>query len=428
MFKVTSKELESQIATLYARKTVLSITDIAERPKQNEDHTDESDSDLMSDDSTEKIHQFTRSELCRFVATLEDLRKSHPNVLWVCNYTVGTDLDLNDEEDKKSKQHAEKDRQQAFTEIALDKEVGDQHHNEEGGMLDEDESMTESTDGQSKAETLESKTEVCNIGSLQPSFWLKSDYQRLLAVHDNRLQGQGIIDLAIALYSFSVSQPIKAFSDCRGKLKSFFVDAKQLNLLLPDIAERGTEYKVCVMCRRAIEIRYKTASSDGSKRSKHLQGRRLTICGCAYCRECFLASAEQFADCGEPIQCRNCKRQVLARADCQNIVRPSQKDEKDPFQQDLINVYRKEWTNLLHKSERKYCSDILVGGGEYSGINTCPDCSSHTVFTASKTFFRCSAFHCPNIFCCTCRKVQSSLSDEQQKTCIGRKCKRLFED
>ena len=430
MFKITRKELENRITILYGRKTVLSINDIAERPKQSVDLTDESDSELTSEaTTTKKNYKFTRSELCRFVSTLEDFRKRHPNVLWVCNYAIETNLDQSKERNEKMEQHDETNSQLSSTETEVpDTEVGIRSHNEDKEMVDKDEdvSMAENNEENSKAATVKTESELNKTGSLQPSFWLKSDYQRLLAVHDNQLEGQGIIDLAIVLYSFSESQPIKAISDCRSKLKSFFLDAKQLNLLLPDRAEKGTEYKVCVMCRRAIEIRFTHDSSR--KRSKHLQGHRLTICGCAYCRECFRASAEQFADNGEPVQCRNCKRQVLARDDCQKIVRPSHKDEKDQFEKDFINVNLNEWKNLLHKTERKYCSDILVGGGEYSEINTCPDCSSHTVFIPSKPFFRCSAIQCPNIFCCICRRVQSSLSEEQQKICMDKKCKREFED
>jgi hypothetical protein len=213
---------------------------------------------------------------------------------------------------------------------------------------------------------------------------------------------------------------MKAISDCRSKFQSFYLDAKLLNTLLPDRAEHGTRYKVCVMCRRTVEIRFH-GSFEGSN---HLQGHQLTICGCSYCRECFRSSAEHFADCGEPIQCCNCKRQVLAKYDCQKIIGPNYKDGRDQYQQHIVNIHEKEWMNLLRKSERKYCAEILVAGGEYSDISTCPDCGSHSVFHNLKPFFRCSAIHCSNAFCCRCLRVTSSLTPDELKTCTAGKCKR----
>jgi hypothetical protein len=149
----------------------------------------------------------------------------------------------------------------------------------------------------------------------------------------------------------------------------------------------------------------------------------LTVCGCAYCRECFRASAEQFLEGGESVQCRNCKREVLARDDCQQIVGPNYKEMKnDPNQQTLFKTQQKEWMKLLNKAEGKYCAEILVGGGDFSRFHTCPDCGAHSVFHSSKRYFRCSSINCSNVFCCKCLRVSLSLTDEQRQVCADGKC------
>jgi hypothetical protein len=418
MFQTTVEELKNSILTLATRKTILVLTDIAIRPKQNEPAAESGalDGDVSSNSLATEVQQFTRSELCRFCSTVEDLRKSHPTVLWTTNYTLENNME------HKMEGNGSSSDEHVATEPSLDEDVKD----DAMGISDKEKNTgdheTHNIDN-STAENSKADSEVRMIGSIPSSFWLQSDYQRMLAAHGNRLQDGSIIGLSVTIYSFSKSQPMKAITDCRAKFKSFFLNTNKLDELLPDKAESGTQYRICVMCRRAVEIRFR-GPSEGSK---HLQGRRLTVCGCAYCRECFRASAEQFTDDGDAVQCRNCKRNALARDDCQKIVGPNYKDKRDQFQQDLVNVHQKEWMNLLRKSERKYCAEILVNGGEYSNLHTCPDCSSHSVFNAHKPFFNCSYDHCSNVFCCKCLRVCSSLSGEQLMVCADRKCQKQEE-
>ena len=383
MFNCTAEELKARILTLSTRKIVLSINDIAIQPGRDSPPPEQSTESTSESPSTSEDHHFTRSELCRFNATLQELRKSHPSVIWVAGYKTRPTLGENATENDQTKTTPE-------------------------------------------SENLSSKVEG-KIGMLSPHTWLKSDYQRLLAVYDDRMKQGPVIELSVTIYSFARAQPMKAISDCRSKFKSFFLDAKLLNNMLPSKSECGTRFKVCVMCRRAIQIRFHRATEG--MHNDHLQGYQLTVCGCAYCRECFRSSAEQFVERGDPVQCRNCKRQVLARDDCQKIMTPNYKEMKnDPYQRTLFNLHQKEWMNLLQKAERKYCSEILVGGGDFSGLLTCPDCGSHSVFNSSKPYFRCSSINCTNIFCCKCLRVPMSLTAEQQKVCADRKSQRHEED
>lgn len=422
MFQLSPQELQARIATLDTTRNVIQL-DAAARPKEVEESCEK-----VSDDEVEselhEVEHFTRSELCRFSAIIEGFRKSHPNVLWVVNYTIDTTVNKekrgkqtsgdqsssellsceNDEHDEMVLDQSE-DFANSMTENLVNKDKQDDHegfHDNENPTAHESSASNETT----------AKAEVGTIGLLAPSYWLKSDYERLLAVHENRFLDGAVTGLSIAIHSFSKTQPMKAISDCRQQLKSFFLDTSQL--ILPDRVENGTRQKICVMCRRVVEIRFR-GTSDGSK----LQGHQLTICGCAYCRECFRASAEQSVDDCEAVQCRNCKRQVLAGADCQQILGTNYRYKNDP----LFHIHQNEWIRLLRKAEKKYCAEILVGGGEYSNIHTCTDCGGHSVFNTSKPFFRCSESNCPNIFCNTCLQVASSLSAEQQKMCANGKCK-----
>lgn len=72
--------LEARISTLLKRKTVLTVNDLASRPKQSPS-TEVPEKEASSTSTEADVPQFTRSELCRFCSTVEDLRKIHRNVL-----------------------------------------------------------------------------------------------------------------------------------------------------------------------------------------------------------------------------------------------------------------------------------------------------------------------------------------------------------
>ena len=352
----------------------------------------------------ELCHEFTRSELWRFCAILEELRKKHPSTLFVADFEVSCESD---------------ERYSAGTPSV---------HNEASFILASNKMR----------ERLRSKRE-----SDSSSLWLQSDHQRLTQAHAKQFGVRPVTGLSIAIFGFPPRNLDyrKAVSACEQAFASFFSTREDASLAVCIKRGEGREFKVCVMCRRVVEIWFgKSAgrksevivASQETQRIQRTRGSRLTTCGCTYCRECFRAVALDAASNGKLIDCRNCNRQVLARDDCQAIMTPDFKEmKKDSSLRYLFQAHQREWIDLARAHERRYCAEILVNAEKYEGPRRCPDCGAFCVYSMRRnvvsfkkfSFFRCSTTSCPNEFCCRCQRVPITV--EARAKCAAGTCEVL---
>jgi len=190
----------------------------------------------------------------------------------------------------------------------------------------------------------------------------------------------------------------------------------------------------CVRCRRRVAVQQSSQGAAAEARASGVmegetQGWALTLCGCAYCRECFRdAATEGLADSlRRAVRCLKCDTLVLAR-DCFQILKP----KMDPGP--LRDQCETEWRQVCLLAEASWCQanvpEAPVHGSrrrnayaqqrpspakdERAGWFRCPDCSWAMVYPPRNRFFSCRNFKCSNRVCARCLGVVSSVQDLQR--------------
>uniref|UniRef100_A0A7S4HZE7 RNA-directed RNA polymerase n=1 Tax=Odontella aurita TaxID=265563 RepID=A0A7S4HZE7_9STRA len=180
---------------------------------------------------------------------------------------------------------------------------------------------------------------------------------------------------------------------------------------------RQTPVATCCMCRRKVSElnmgRKKKSTEKNEPLGSLLRGWRLTLCGCIFCRSCFVSSVLKKLKAGDEAQCYRCGAEILAK-DCLNVVKPRQMEhhEKEAFEWD--------WKMLSTCSSFNFFSSMVDMRGAREDCAVCDDCQMITVFSLMKPFFACRNSWCPNIMCTRCKKVPPT--EEAFKLCKKQHC------
>mmetsp|Transcript_8692 Transcript_8692/g.10701 ORF Transcript_8692/g.10701 Transcript_8692/m.10701 type:complete len:198 (-) Transcript_8692:67-660(-) len=192
-----------------------------------------------------------------------------------------------------------------------------------------------------------------------------------------------------------------------------------------DIKKAGHSNKKgpkCCMCRRRVEEKYNKKKTDGDSTFEDkdiMHGWRLTLCGCLFCRQCFVNFVYAKLKANGIVECYRCDTVVLA-SDCENIIKPIfKKNVKSPEDRSKFEMYEKDWKSITNLSVIKYCSDMAQFQNGMESL-VCPDCITPVIYKANKGYFYCRNRNCPNQFCSRCRRVLSKLTLQQ---CKKKSCK-----
>lgn len=193
-----------------------------------------------------------------------------------------------------------------------------------------------------------------------------------------------------------VHQPQKHLNDAREYLKRNFMD-NTTDVSLPDetvVTSAHSQHETkCCMCDR--QCNFTKSKASPSSLNKDLAGYELTVCGCLFCRQCFVnaivSKLKQHQNALTKVCCESCDTIVLAR-DCMNIIMGKQQNKKDKGKQ----YYQKAWDQIITMSYENFCNSYTKMVPSFS-YTTCMNCS--TVMLYKKCEGRNSVFYCRNFGC-----------------------------
>mmetsp|Transcript_28659 Transcript_28659/g.41661 ORF Transcript_28659/g.41661 Transcript_28659/m.41661 type:complete len:594 (+) Transcript_28659:1318-3099(+) len=181
------------------------------------------------------------------------------------------------------------------------------------------------------------------------------------------------------------------------------------------------EHSICCMCRRNLVLR----QSEGKPNQTALTetsiviGWRLTLCGCVFCRQCFLNSVQMKMKHYGKAMCQRCDTSILA-SDCENIIKfKRSKQNESSYTSFCFDPYNADWNRLAVMSIANFCYDIEnMDPGKK--CHTCLDCRTVTIHKTNRPFFYCRNNKCPNIMCSICGNVP--LSSDDIEACRKKNC------
>ena len=180
----------------------------------------------------------------------------------------------------------------------------------------------------------------------------------------------------------------------------------------PNKNKNNKNKRVCCMCRRNVSEDKNTSKKKNTSKSKtYLTGNRLTLCGCLFCRTCFLNASAICLKSDLPIKCMRCDSDVLAR-DVARIIRFSTNETE------VKNQNNKDWNFLANLSEIQSLKE--VAGVYDKKCLICPDCSTPMIVNEKFKFVSCQGKNCNTHFCARCGyDTQSAL---YTSNCKMKKC------
>ncbi|CAB9502970.1 splicing factor ATP-dependent RNA helicase [Seminavis robusta] len=180
----------------------------------------------------------------------------------------------------------------------------------------------------------------------------------------------------------------------------------------PDDGYKNKFVEACVMCRRSVRVSF--GKKAGNVGTNGLEGWNLTLCGCSYCRECFVHAAVEtmMDDVARSARCLCCSREVLAK-DCFSIVCGGKREKGSASSQ--------EWDMLCRLAEANYCqqNEALItrscrpgrSSNRPRGSTTCPDCDFSMAHPSGYLFLSCRNPKCRSKICTQCYQVPTSQDD-----------------
>jgi len=245
-----------------------------------------------------------------------------------------------------------------------------------------------------------------------------NDFEIVESLFEN---GSEVSSLYILLQTSDSIQDLEAAHQLLAEALSFSEDnstlqgASQQKEGKVGVTVKQTSNSMCCMCRRQVleqNMWRKSAEKEG-RTPGSLSGWRLTLCGCVFCRTCFVNSVSLKLKRGTTAQCQRCSASVLAK-DCLKIVKPhcAESFEKEAFERD--------WKMLSMFSTYNFCNSMIDTRGECLGCALCNDCQTITVYTKMKPFFACRNSRCSNIMCINCQQVP--LTAEEFELCRKQNC------
>ena len=226
-----------------------------------------------------------------------------------------------------------------------------------------------------------------------------------------------IQSVQILTTSISKSEAPKVFKALKSRLCQYLQDSCRDE---EETKFRDVIMKDCVMCRRAVQVSAGKANKSHEEDSR-LQGGRLHICGCCYCRACFVSCATSSLsnEFTRSVTCMLCKKTVLAQ-DCYNLIQRFSKSEWDRVCRLAEDAYCMDSSNITKITRQMKNSKV---SGRPRGALKCPSCSVPMIHAHGWLFVSCRNWKCKETICTRCHQAIACEADLRR--CRSSQCEEV---